>query len=83
VPARCAATIEATVSVTRGPDQKRMQGAARRVFRMRNGKDELGSPWLTALREAEILHQAKQMMCHCVHPIAASVYENRRVLSSV
>jgi hypothetical protein len=30
-----------------------MKPAASSVFRIRNGIDELGSPWLTALREAE------------------------------
>src|ERR1700730_15587242 len=54
MPARCAATIAATVSVTHCPDQERMWGAAGSVFRMRNEKDELSSPLLTALREAEI-----------------------------
>jgi hypothetical protein len=57
-------------------------GAARSVFRMRNGKDELSSPLLTALRETEILHQSTQAVCHCVHRIAGPVYENRHVLSS-
>jgi hypothetical protein len=56
VPARCAATIAATVSVTRVSDRKAeaaemgSAGAARHVLRMGTYND--GS---------------KQAMCHCVH----------------
>src|SRR5665647_74422 len=80
-PARCAATIAATVSVTRGSDPERMPGVAGSALRMRNGKGELRSPWLAALRLKFYTDRSKR--CAIVYiRMAGLVYEDRSIFSS-
>src|ERR1700730_5775464 len=70
VPARWAATIAATVSVTRSPDQKMPDqtwaasiGAAKQRLRVRNGSR--GSPCLIVLRGGGLSHDRSKRCAMC------------------